>query len=162
MKEDVKRTVYEIVIKAMEMRVHNMYVSRTLSPSAFERINQAFDAAKDYLATGSSAEPTPSPSSSTVSDARGSAAAGSDAASSRKWSVIRSQVTNDNRRPSPFQIAWDQLEKTTDADLDWAVRNNRCGRFASLVEVVMPVEEVSAPATKHSTEIAPLAHRMVF
>jgi hypothetical protein len=133
------------------MRVHNMYASRTLSPSAFERINQAFDAAKDYLATGLSAEPAPSPSSSTVSAASGSAAAGSYAASSSKWSVIRGQVTNDHRRPSPFQVAWDQLEKTTDTDLDWAVRNNRCGKFASLVEVVMPVEEVSEPATKHST-----------
>jgi hypothetical protein len=113
-----------------------MYDIRTISPSAFERIMKSFDVAKDFLATSEEDEGSGSGGSG---GGAGSAAA---AAASSHWSTVRRTVSAESStKPSPFQVAWNDLEKSTDGDLDWAVQKARCGNLAALVEIVMPVEE---------------------
>lgn len=132
LKEDVKRTVYEVVLKEMEMCVQNMYDGRTISPSAFERIMNAFDMAKDSLAADHKER---------EEEEEEKEAAASSSSSSHHWTRLRKEVQATSQKPSPFQVAWNELEKSTDGDLDWAVAKARCGTMAALVEIVMPVEE---------------------
>jgi hypothetical protein len=185
--DDEKETVWEVVLKAMEMRIETMYSRRTLSGAAFQHLIECILNANDALPTmnagakskvpGKSGrdQPTKSRPQSKgfgkpvlkVPEELSRANGPSLSRRSQGWKSMRDMLANvrtsiesrgsmdakqnfghgnnfswsevfsdkqASQELNPFQLAWDKLKSSIDANVDWAVRQShhhelfRCAR----------------------------------
>jgi len=151
--EDVKTTVCEVVLKAMEMRLQAMYEAGTLSPTAYSRLCEAIDVATDSLLLAQKDGPM-DPEAQVAQAALASPPGLERRASSLRrqstmsgleeggcrWNEVRSLVS-DRLLVAPFQVAWSFLERANDHALDKAVASAKWHVARAMLERFLPHQE---------------------
>eukprot|EP00614_Pseudopedinella_elastica_P008853 CAMPEP_0172606332 /NCGR_PEP_ID=MMETSP1068-20121228/26532_1 /TAXON_ID=35684 /ORGANISM="Pseudopedinella elastica, Strain CCMP716" /LENGTH=756 /DNA_ID=CAMNT_0013409007 /DNA_START=278 /DNA_END=2548 /DNA_ORIENTATION=+ len=121
-RDEVKQTIYTVVLKAMGMRTKAMYEGRSISGVAYQRLAEALDNAHDFVASAREDHTALEVEDETPSAAMAEAFAAT-------------------KRLSPFQVAWNFLEEATDKDLKWAKRKAQNKKIVATMRALMPAME---------------------